>query len=145
MYYLTDKDGNYVSGQYGNGQKLNTPKIAIHAAIALLMLILVMMAGCPPYAVWEQRLTGEAELRRAEENRKILVEQARAERDSAALRAEAIGIVGQAAKDFPEYRYQEFLGAFGEALQSDKVEQIIFVPTEANIPVTEAGRTVITE
>ena len=142
MYYLTDKDGNYVKGEYGNGQKLNTPKIAIHAAIALLMLILVMMAGCPPYAVWEQRLTGEAELRRAEENRKILVEQARAERDSAALRAEAIGIVGQAAKDFPEYRYQEFLGAFGEALQSDAVDKIIFVPTEANIPVTEAGRTV---
>ena len=47
-----------------------------------------------------------------------------------------------AAKDFPEYRMQEFLGAFGEALQSDNIDKIIFVPTEANIPVTEAGRSV---
>ena len=94
------------------------------------------------YTVKTERLIGEAEFVRAEQNRQIHVEQARAERDAAQFRAEAIEIVGQAAKDFPEYRYQEFLGAFGEALQSDAVDKIIFVPTEANIPVTEAGRTV---
>ena len=94
------------------------------------------------YTVKTEKLIGEAEFVRAEQNRRILVEQARAEKDAATLRAEAIGIVGQAAKDFPEYRYQEFLGAFGEALQSDAVDKIIFVPTEANIPVTEAGRSV---
>ena len=99
------------------------------------------MAGCPPYLVWEQGLTGQAELRRAEQNRQILVEQARAEMESAGLRATAIATVGQAAKDFPEYRYQEFLGAFGEALTKGNIEKIVFIPTEANIPITEAGRT----
>ncbi len=94
------------------------------------------------YTVKTEKLTGEAEYVRAEQNRRILVEQARAEKDAAVHRAEAIEIVGQAAKDFPEYRLQEFLGAFGEALQSDAVDKIIFVPTEANIPVTEAGRSV---
>lgn len=94
------------------------------------------------YTVKTERLQGEAEYVRAEQNRRILVEQARAEKDAAALRAEAIEIVGQAAKDFPEYRLQEFLGAFGEAMQSDSIQKIIFVPTEANIPVTEAGRSV---
>lgn len=95
------------------------------------------------YTVKTEKLQGEAEYVRAEQNRRILVEQARAEKDAAVLRAEAIEIVGQAAKDFPEYRYQEFLGAFGEALQSDSIDKIIYVPTEANVPVTEAGRQVL--
>lgn len=95
----------------------------------------------PQYRVWQRGLAGEASLRQAEQERKILVEQARAEKDSASLRAEAIEIVGKAAKDFPEYRKQEFMGAFAEALQNHSIQKIIFVPTEANIPITEAGRT----
>ncbi len=110
----------------------------IYGSIAAYQPFKVWAAG---YTVEKQRKVGEAEFVRAEQNRKILVEQARAERDAAVLRAEAIEIVGQAAKDFPEYRYQEFLGAFGEALQSDAIDKIVFIPTEANIPITEAGRT----
>lgn len=34
------------------------------------------------------------------------------------------------------------MGAFAEALQSDSIDKIIFVPTEANIPIVEAGRSV---
>jgi hypothetical protein len=113
--------------------------------ISLLSVVLVigaLMLGLPQYSVWQQGLSGEAALARAEQTRRIQVTQAQAELDSAVLRAQAIEIVGQAAKDFPEYRYQEFLGAFAEALQSDSIDKIIFVPTEANIPVTEAGRSV---
>ncbi len=55
-------------------------------------------------------------------------------------RAEAIKIVGQAAKDYPEYRNQEFIGAFAHAIQDGRISQIIYVPTEANIPITEARR-----
>ena len=44
------------------------------------------------------------------------------------------------AQKYPEYRQQEFIGAFAEAIQSGQVEQIIYVPTEANIPIVEAGR-----
>ena len=112
------------------------------SVMATVLIIVALMVGLPQYSVWQQGLAGEAMLARAEQTRQVAVLQAKAERDAAVLRAEAIEIVGQAAKDYPEYRYQEFLGAFGEALQSDAVDKIIFVPTEANIPVTEAGRTV---
>lgn len=108
-------------------------------AVALVLTIL-LMAGCPQYAVYEQRLKGQAELARAEQNRQILVSQAHAEREAATQRAEAIKIMGAAAKDFPEYRQQEFIGAFAEAVKEGKISQIIYVPTEANIPITEAGR-----
>jgi hypothetical protein len=140
VYYLKNEDGSYVI-KHGY-VKLNVPKIVVHISIASLILISLMMVGCPPYNVWQQGLVGEAELRRAEQNRMILVEQAKAERDAATQRAEAIAIVGQAAQDFPEYRLQEFLGSFAEALNSESIDKIIFVPTEANIPITEAGRTV---
>ena len=118
-------------------------------AIAFFFGVILGTIGVyQPFKVWkasyhvkEQALMGQAQFVRAEQNRRILVEQARAEKDAASLRSEAIEIVGQAAKDFPEYRYQEFLGAFGEALQSENIDKIVFIPTEANIPITEAGRT----
>jgi hypothetical protein len=69
-----------------------------------------------------------------------MIETARAEKESALLRAEAIVIMGEAAKKYPEYRQQEFMQAFGEALREGNVSQIIYVPTEANMPILEAGK-----
>lgn len=112
----------------------------IIATAGSVAIIVTVMWAWPVYNVWQQGLKGEAELARAEQQRQILVEQAKAERDAATLRAEAIEIVGQAAKDFPEYRYQEFLGAFGEAFREGYIDQIIYVPTEGMIPITEAGK-----
>lgn len=94
----------------------------------------------PTYGVWQAGLSGKAALMRAEQEKQIQIEQAKAELESAKLRAEAIAIVGEASKKFPEYRTQEFIGAFGEAIRSGEIEQIIYVPTEANIPIVEAGR-----
>jgi regulator of protease activity HflC (stomatin/prohibitin superfamily) len=108
--------------------------------LLLAALVTGGMWGCPQYKVYEQRLHGEAELARATQNRQILVQQAEAEKEAAVLRAEAIGIVGKAAKDFPEYRQQEFIGAFADALRHGSIGQIIYVPTEANVPIMEAGR-----
>jgi hypothetical protein len=106
----------------------------------VLLGIVGGMAGCPQYHVYQQRLQGEGELARAHAARQVLVAQAEAERDAAKLRADAIKIVGQAAKDYPEYRTQEFIGAFAEAMHNGKINQIIYVPTEGNIPILEAGR-----
>lgn len=116
--------------------------------LGMTLLVLLAVGGCfgiPKWHVWEQGLAGEAQLRKAEHGRKVLVAQAAAERDAAVLRAEAIKTVGQAAQDFPEYREQEFIGSFAHALESGKVQQIIYVPTEANIPIVEAKEHRITE
>lgn len=114
--------------------------------LTVALIIVGLFAGLfyvwPQYRVWQRGLAGEAALRQAEQERQILVEQARAEKDSATLRAEAIAIVGKAAQDYPEYRSQEFIGAFAEALQGGKISQVVYVPTEANIPIMEAGRVV---
>lgn len=110
--------------------------VAVLVVIALVLgVIAIPFWVWPQYRVWQRGLAGEAALRQAGHERKILVEQARAEKEAAELRAEAIAIVGAAAKEYPEYRYQEFMGAFAEALNNERVHKIIFVPTEAQIPI----------
>lgn len=108
--------------------------------LACMTLLVVSIAGFPPYRVWNADMTGRAKLAESENARKVLIEQARAEQEAAKMRADAIAIVGKAAKEYPEYRQQEFLGAFAEALKEGNISQIMYIPTEASIPITEAGR-----
>jgi hypothetical protein len=86
----------------------------------------------------EKRYKGKAVLAEAENARKARIEAARAEKEAAQLTADAIKVVGQAAKDYPEYRQQEFYLALGDALHEGKIQQIIYLPTEAGLPITEA-------
>lgn len=108
--------------------------------LLVVSVIIGLFFGLPLWNVWRAGLSGEAELTRAEQTKKIMVETARAEKDASILRAEAIGIMGKAAKEFPEYRQQEFMQAFGEALREGNISQIIYVPTETNLPLLEAGK-----
>ncbi|MGJ1269490.1 hypothetical protein ACR78F_18755 [Sphingobacterium spiritivorum] len=109
-------------------------------AVVAIVVIVGLMFGLPKYSVWQQEMAGKARLAEATQSRQILIEQARAEKEAAALQAEAIKIMGEAAQKYPEYRKQEFIGAFGEALKAGTISQIIYVPTEANIPLLEAGK-----
>ena len=112
----------------------------VGAVLIVLGIFLFLAFAGPLWSVWRADLRGQAILRQAESERKVIVEQAQAELEAAELRRQAIEIVGQAAKDYPEYRLQEFMGAYAEALQNGSIEKIIFVATEAGIPITEAGR-----
>lgn len=116
--------------------------------VALLIVGLFLFAGFVfifliayrNYNVWSMEMQGRAKLAEATQSRQIQIEQAKAEKEAATLRAEAIAIIGKAAKEYPEYRQQEYIGAFAEALKEGKMQQIIYVPTEANIPILEATR-----
>ena len=54
-------------------------------ALLAVALIIAGMWGCPQYKVWQQGLAGEAELKRAEQNRRVRVLEAQANLDSAKL------------------------------------------------------------
>lgn len=115
-------------------------EVGLVLTLAILVLILfgLYLWISPHYRVWSASMEGQAIFAKAEFSKKAQIEQARAEKESALLRSEAIQIVGKASKDFPEYRHQEFIGAFSEALKEGNIDQIIYVPTEANIPIIEA-------
>lgn len=98
------------------------------------------------YEVWASGKDGEAELARAESNRQIKTLEARAFEDSAkhlaqaeVIRADGVArankIIGESLRENEAYlRYLWIQG-----LQSNQT-QVIYVPTEANLPILEAGR-----
>lgn len=90
--------------------------------------------------VAEQNYRGQAIKARADNERLVRVTQAEAELAAAQATAQAIELVGVAAQKYPEYRQQEFILGFAEALRAGKIDQVIYVPTEANIPIMEAGK-----
>ncbi|MBO4774680.1 MAG: hypothetical protein IKX13_08460 [Bacteroidales bacterium] len=114
--------------------------------VVVCAAILGLMFGMPLYNVWQQEMTGKAEFSRAEQNRKIKVEEAKAEKESAIFRAEAEierakgvakanEIIGGSLKDNREYLIYLWIQAL-----NDETNSIIYVPTESNVPILEADR-----
>lgn len=108
--------------------------------------VAAVMFGLPPYFVWQQKLSGEAELRKAEYSRQILAVEATAKRDAATMLAQAEierskgvaqanRIIGDSLTNNEAYlRY-----LWVQSLAEGKSE-VIYVPTEGNLPILEAGR-----
>lgn len=127
-------------------QKGNVDNVLLGMIVTFVVLIfLFFLFAWPQYKVWQQGMAGQAQLSKAQQSKQIAIETAKAELESSKLRAEAIKVMGKAAQEFPEYRQQEFIGAFGEALREGNINQIVYVPTEANIPVLEAGKRPVIE
>ena len=114
--------------------------------VVVCAAILGLMFGMPLYNVWQQEMTGKAEFSRVEQNRKIKVEEAKAEKESAIFRAEAEierakgvakanEIIGGSLKDNREYLIYLWIQAL-----NDETNSIIYVPTESNVPILEADR-----
>lgn len=114
--------------------------------VIVLVLVAAGMWGCPQYSIYSQRATGEAELARAEYSKKVAVQEAQAKMDSSKMLAqaeierakgvaEANKIIGNSLKGNEDYlRYLWIDGIHG------KEHQIIYIPTEAGLPILEAGR-----
>jgi len=125
--------------------KISGKMILVLAALGVAV-ILGLMFGMPMYNVWQQEMTGKAEFSRAEQNRKIKVEEAKAEKESASFRAEAEiiraegvakanEIIGGSLKDNKDYLTYLWIQAL-----YDESNSVIYVPTEANMPILEATR-----
>ena len=107
------------------------------------------MVGCPKYNVWEQGLAGQAELARAEQNRQIAINEAKAIADSAKYKADAEierargvaqanKIIGESLKGNEMYLRYLYIDMLRDTGGSGR--ETIYIPTEANMPILEAGR-----
>jgi len=134
-YTTTDGDPNY-------------PAWAITIVAFLIFIIAIAMVGLPPYSVYQQRLAGQAMLAHAQSSKEVAVAEARAKMESASLLADAEiarakgvaaanKIIGDSLKGNESYlRYLWITDVAGHG--TDKT--VIYVPTEANLPLLEAGR-----
>ena len=114
--------------------------------ITALMLSGLLMWGCPNYSVYQQNLEGEAELARATQNRQISIQEAMAKKESAKDLAEAEVIRANGAARANEIIGKSLEGneAYLHYLFINNMEhtqnQVIYIPTEAGLPILEAGR-----
>jgi len=113
--------------------------IAIASAIVLFALLALYLLWTPITGPWSQERQGMAALRQAEQDRQITIEVARGELLAAQATADAARTMGQAARDFPEYRQMLYVKAFAEALADGSIKEVIYVPMETGLPLTEAG------
>lgn len=118
--------------------------------IAISMLIVIAVAiACmiviPNYRVWAEGKKGEAEYMRAEQNRKIKVEEAKANLEAEKLNAQAEVERAKGAAEAIRIEngsitptYIQYLWVRQQNANSNN--RIIYIPTEAGLPILEAGK-----
>lgn len=123
-------------------------------AIVLLLVVLAIggVGGClaiaPKYNVWNQEMEGRALLAHAQSAKEVAVAEAKAKMESATLlaaaeveRAKGVAkaneIIGASLKGNEDYlRYLWIVDVAGANI--DKT--VVYIPTEANLPILEASR-----
>lgn len=111
--------------------------------VALMVFIIVLcMVGFPRYAVWQQEMSGKAEFAKAEQNRRIKIEEAKANLEAEKLNAQAEIERAKGAAEAIKIEngsitptYIQYLWVRQQNLSANKV---IYIPTEASLPILEA-------
>lgn len=121
------------------------PKHMVLGCITAVLIIAALMFGIPAYSVWAQEMEGKAEFAKAEQNRKIKIEEAKANLEAEKLNAqaeverakgaaEAIAIENGAITP----TYIQYLWVRQQNLNPG--DKVIYVPTETGLPILEAAR-----
>jgi regulator of protease activity HflC (stomatin/prohibitin superfamily) len=103
-----------------------------------------LMFGCPRYEVWQQEMSGKAEYAKAEQNRKIKIEEAKANLEAEKLNAKAEVERAKGAAEAIKIEDGSLTPTYIQYLwvrqQSDlNNKTVIYIPTEGNLPILEAG------
>lgn len=121
--------------------------VILDILIAMAILAAAGIAGCPVYNVWSSEKQGEANYAKAERDRQIRVLEAQAKLDAAKLDAQseierargvagANAIIADGLKNHEEYLRYLWI----DKVAGNSQREVVYVPTEANLPILEAGR-----
>lgn len=120
-------------------------KAAIIASVLGIVVIISLMIGLPLYNVWRSNKMGVAEYVRAEQNRKIKIEEAKANLEAEKLNAQAEIERAKGAAEAIRIEngsitptYIQYLWVRQQNANSNN--KIIYIPTEAGLPILEAGK-----
>ncbi len=128
---------------------MNVTKIIVPGFIVLLIVIFAMMYGLPVYNVWQQEMVGKAEMAKAYQNRRILVEEAKAKLEAEKLNAAA---EIERAKGMAEamrvengtlstvYNQYLFIRTLEKMADKGSLPQIIYVPSQGLTPVMDLNK-----
>ena len=127
----------------------NTKPIGVKAIVGIVVGIAVFVVAMafvmPWYNVWSQEMEGKAEFAKAEQNRKIKIEEAKANLEAEKLNAQAEVERAKGAAEAIRIEngsitptYIQYLWVRQQSDLSDKT--VIYVPTETNLPILESTR-----
>lgn len=116
--------------------------------IFLCLVTALGLWGCPKYNVYSQEMDGRAQLAHAQFSREVAVAEAKAKMEAAELlamadisrakgAAQANVILGESLKGNEDYLRYLWI----QNLENPSTgTQVIYVPTEAGLPILEAGK-----
>ena len=120
-------------------------KVILWGIVLIAVFIVSMAFILPLYNVWSQEMEGKAEFAKAEQNRKIKIEEARANLEAEKLNAQAEIERAKGAAEAIRIEngsitptYIQYLWVRQQSDLSNKT--VIYVPTETNLPLLEATR-----
>lgn len=117
---------------------------------SMIVLVVFVFVGFimwvfPKYDVWASEMSGKAEFAKAEQNRKIKIEEAKANLEAEKLNAEAEVERAKGAAEAIKIEngsitptYIQYLWVRQQNLAGEN--KVIYIPTEAGLPILEAGR-----
>ena len=119
--------------------------ITLGSIAVVLVCVVGLFIAVPYYNVWQQEMSGRAEFAKAEQNRKIKIEEAKANLEAEKLNAQAEIERAKGADEAIRIEngsltpaYIQYLWVRQQANLNDKT--VIYVPTETNLPILEANR-----
>ena len=119
--------------------------ITLGSLFGILVCVVGLFIAVPYYNVWQQEMSGRAEFAKAEQNRKIKIEEAKANLEAEKLNAQAEIERAKGAAEAIRIEngsltpsYIQYLWVRQQSNLNDKT--VIYVPTEANLPILEANR-----
>ena len=120
-------------------------KLVVKVIGGIVAFFVVMAFVRPWYNVWSQEMEGKAEFAKAEQNRKIKIEEARANLEAEKLNAQAEVERAKGAAEAIKIEngsitptYIQYLWVRQQSDLSDKT--VIYIPTESNLPLLESTR-----
>lgn len=120
-------------------------KLVVKVVGGIVAFFVVMAFVRPWYNVWSQEMEGKAEFAKAEQNRKIKIEEARANLEAEKLNAQAEIERAKGAAEAIKIEngsitptYIQYLWVRQQSDLSDKT--VIYIPTESNLPLLESTR-----
>jgi len=145
------RENNTSSAKRERKERFQTRFYSILATTIGISLLLGGLVGCPQYGVYKSGLQGKAELVRAEQNKKIQIENAKGKLNAATMLAEADSIRAIGDKNVEKIRAQGMAEAMEiengkltpQYIQYLWVRNIakgdkIYISTEAGLPILEA-------
>ena len=111
-------------------------------AVVAIAVILGLMFGLPLYNVWQQEMSGRAELAKAEQNRQIIIKEAKSNLEAEKLNAQAEIERAKGAAEAIRIENGSLTPTYIQYLwvrqQSNVPNKVVYIPTEANLPILEA-------